>query len=426
MSHRQSLIIILLLISVALLLALSKSERQQAMLFTEDEYPEDLDTLEEFIQSYYLLLDSDSYIREYSFIHPELNQLTNENPALSDFYRKLLELRAGRRERVVVYQIGDSHIQSGFFCGTARSALQKYFGNAGRGLIFPHKLAGTNQPDDYKILSDSRFGSFSKPRSLSGYTLEITRPATLRISANSFFQIDSKFDQIRVFTDSSAHFGDDPALPEISRKNHPACSSHLLSFAQRRGEAEIKLPGSMSELYGFSLERDESGLLYHSMGVNGAGFYNLANDQQFFQQIGVLEPDLIIISLGTNDAQGRYRDDVMKANLQLFMKHLQSANPNSALLFTLPPDSYKNGKPNPAISNIEANIREYATEHDLAWWELRAVMGSSGSINAWRQHKMAAKDLLHYTPKGYMLQGHLFYQSLIKGYKAYSENGELR
>ncbi|MCB5253025.1 MAG: GDSL-type esterase/lipase family protein [Candidatus Cloacimonadaceae bacterium] len=426
MSHRHFLLILLLLASLALLLALNKSERQQSFLFTEDEYPEDLDTLEEFIQSYYLLLDSDSYIKEYSFIHPEFNLLTNETPALTEFYHKLLELRAGRRERVVIYQIGDSHIQSGFFSGTARSALQKYFGNAGRGLIFPHKLAGTNQPDDYQILSKARFGSISRPRSLSGYTLEIIRPATMRILPNSFFQIDSKFDRIKVFADHTAQFSKDSGFQKINPDNHPACSSHLLSFDQLIGEAEINLPDSMQRLYGFSLEREEKGLLYHSMGVNGAGFYNLANDQQFFQQIGILEPDLIIVSLGTNDAQGRYRDQVMKANLQLFMDNLISANPASALLFTLPPDSYKHGKLNPATSSIEANIREYATEHNLAWWELRAVMGGAGSINTWRQHKMAAKDFLHYTPKGYMLQGHLFYQSLIKGYKTYSENGELR
>lgn len=426
MSGRQILMILLLLASLALLLALSKSDRQQALLFTEDEYPEDLDTLEEFIQSYYLLLDSDSYIKEYSFIHPEHNHLSNEGPALTDFYRKLLELRAGRREQVVIYQIGDSHIQSGFFSGTARSALQKYFGNAGRGLIFPHKLAGTNQPDDYQISSNSRFGSRSKPRSLSGYTLEITKPATLKIKTNSFFQIDSRFDKIRVFTDNNADFSADSGFLEISRDNNIDCSSHLLSIPDLRAEAEVQLPGSMQQLYGLSLERGERGLLYHSMGVNGAGFYNLANEQQFFQQIGILEPDLIIISLGTNDAQGHYRDDVMKANLRLFMKNLQEANPNSAMLFTLPPDSYKGGKPNPAISKIEANIREYAAQHDLAWWELRAVMGGAGSINTWRQSKMAARDLLHYTPKGYMLQGHLFYQSLIKGYKAYSENGESR
>ncbi len=423
MKRRRIFLISLLLSSLALLLALSKSEKHQSLLFTEDEYPEDLDTLEEFIQSYYLLLDSDSYIKDYSFIHPEHNHLMNESPGLTDFYHKLLELRSGRREQVVIYQIGDSHIQSGFFSGTARSALQKYFGNAGRGLIFPHKLAGTNQPDDYQISSNSRFSSISKPRSLSGYTLEISNPATLKIKTNSFFQIDSKFDKIRVFADSGAEFGDDSG---ISRENSEVCSSHLLSFAQMRGEAEIKLPGNMNQLYGLSLERSEKGLLYHSMGVNGAGFYNLANDEQFFQQIGALKPDLIIISLGTNDAQGRYRDEVQRANLRIFMQNLQSANPGSAVLFTLPPDSYKSGKTNPAISNIETSIRDYCADHDLAWWELRAVMGGAGSINTWRQQKMAAKDLLHYTPKGYMLKGHLFYQSLIKGYKAYSESGEAR
>lgn len=32
--------------------------------------------------------------------------------------------------------------------------LQKTFGNAGRGLIVPLKLAKTNEPRDYSIISD--------------------------------------------------------------------------------------------------------------------------------------------------------------------------------------------------------------------------------------------------------------------------------
>jgi hypothetical protein len=170
MRKRELLLILLMLFGSFFMLISAKSGYETGEeLFSEEEYPEDLDTLEEFIQSYYLLLDSDSYLKSYSFIDPAKNSLQNDQRALLPFYQKLLELRNGLREQVIIYQIGDSHVQSGYLSGTARSALQKYFGNAGRGLIFPYRLARTNQPDDYQISSPQSFTRIDKPRGMSGY-----------------------------------------------------------------------------------------------------------------------------------------------------------------------------------------------------------------------------------------------------------------
>jgi len=55
---------------------------------------------------------------------------------------------------------------------------------------------------------------------------------------------------------------------------------------------------------------------------------------------------------------------------------------------------------------------------------LNEVMGGNSSIQKWRKQQMSAKDLLHFTPKGYMLQGYLFYQAFIKSYKSFSEQAE--
>jgi lysophospholipase L1-like esterase len=123
-----------------------------------------------------------------------------------------------------------------------------------------------------------------------------------------------------------------------------------------------------------------------------------------FRQIAILQPDLIIVSLGTNDAQGQYRAEVARANIRSFMTKMEAANPQSAILFTLPPDSYKRGKQNADLARLADEITDYASQKGHAWWDLSEVMGGKGSVTKWRGHKMAASDLLHYTPKGYMLQ----------------------
>ncbi|MCK9558005.1 MAG: GDSL-type esterase/lipase family protein [Candidatus Cloacimonetes bacterium] len=424
MRKKEAFLMVLMLFGSLFLLSFAKSGvEHEPDIFSEEEYPEDLDTLEEFIQSYYLLLDSDTYLKSYKFIDPAKNVLENDQGALEPFYMKLLQLRNGLRDQVTIFQIGDSHMQSGYFSGTARSALQKYFGNAGRGLIFPYRLSGTNQPDDYQISSKNSFRRIDNPRSLSGYTLANQAESELKIKTNSFFKIECTFDQAKLYANKDARMVLENQVNTISldRSELEGYSIHHLLFQGLENSADIHLPQDMSELYGISLERDEAGLLYHSMGVNGAGFYTLVDQDMMFEQIPLLKPDLILISLGTNDAQGKFRAEVFRKNLLSFMTRLEESNLDTPILFTLPPDSRKAGKTNRDIVNVADIIRAYAEEHGHAFWDLYEVMGGAGSIVKWRSNSMAAKDHLHFTPKGYMLQGHLFYQALIKGYKTFSE-----
>ena len=62
---------------------------------------------------------------------------------LAPFHRALADLEAGRRERVVVLQIGDSHTHADYFTQALRERLQARFGNAGRG----HMPTAYSHPD---------------------------------------------------------------------------------------------------------------------------------------------------------------------------------------------------------------------------------------------------------------------------------------
>lgn len=408
---------------LSLLAAFPLSNHRLSVSYSEDEYPEDLDILEEFIQSYYLLLESDNYLKDYSYIDSQNNVIIDEDKALDEFYHKLIELRSGLRDRVTIYQLGDSHVQSGYFSGTARSALQKHFGNAGRGLVFPLKLARTNQPDDYKVLSSTASNSFvrlDKPRSMSGLSLKLDKGLKLTVKTNSFYNADCSFDSALLFTN-----GDGSSIENENAKAREV-RIHRVDFDRRLQSADITVPISVKELYGISLQRNETGLLYHSMGVNGAGFYNLKDQISLFEQIAILGSDLIIISLGTNDAQGRFRQDVFQRNLQSFMLAFREFNPDVPVLFSLAPDSNKQGRTNNDVAVVNQILKDFANQNGIAFWDLEKVMGGKGSIAKWRSQSMAAKDNLHFTPKGYMLQGHLLYIALIKAYKDYSENGGSR
>ena len=87
-------------------------------------------------------------------ICPDSNRLGGNVAALEPLFQKLEALEKKDTTAVIsILQIGDSHIQAGFFPNEVRENLQREFGNAGRGLIVPLKLAGTNEPPDYAITS---------------------------------------------------------------------------------------------------------------------------------------------------------------------------------------------------------------------------------------------------------------------------------
>jgi len=418
-----------LILLIVFLLAVTRSSAEDSYdtgymedLLSDEEYPQNLDTLEEFIQSYYLLLDSNEYLSKFKFIQADKNMFEGAEDALAPFYQKLLELRNGVRDQVVIYQIGDSHIQSGYFSGTARSSLQKYFGNAGRGLVFPLKLAGTNQPDDYKVTEAIGCSRLPAIRGVSGYSLSLGAKAGFQLSTNNFFGLDSRFSKLTaLLSEPGTEMVASNAAVQKVKQQYPGYELRAVAWDAPTGSAELRFNGNSTELHGLVLENAQPGLLYHSAGINGAGFYTLIDSPELFNQIKLLEPDLIVVSLGTNDAQGTFREQVCKANLERFMNLLRQNCPNTSVIFTLPPDSHKRGKHNTDIARVDKVITDYARANNCAWWDLGYVMGGKNSVQKWRKELMASKDLLHFTPKGYMLQGYLFYQAMIKSYKQFSE-----
>ena len=72
---------------------------------------------------------------------------------------------------VAMVHIGDSHVQAGFLTEAVRLPLQRRFGDAGRGLVVPLKLAKTNEPRDYSVVADGSW-NFSRcvGRKYSNYT----------------------------------------------------------------------------------------------------------------------------------------------------------------------------------------------------------------------------------------------------------------
>ena len=104
------------------------------------------------------------------------------------------------------------------------------------------------------------------------------------------------------------------------------------------------------------------------------------------------------------------------------MQIVLRANPNCALLLTVPNDSYYHRKYlNKNIAKERIVIIELAEQYKMAVWDLYGLMGELGSSKVWRDNSLMRGDMVHFTSVGYHLKGDLY----IDGFLKYLEQMEI-
>ena len=380
-------------------------------------------------------------VAKYPFIHPERNEIVHAE-VLDSFFEQLYMLRTGQPLRVNILQIGDSHIQCDLLSGAVRTDFQNDFGNAGRGLVVPLHVAGTNEAFNYKITSNvvctskrCVFVNDPMPIGIGGVTIRsFSENTSFRIRTFDYPPLNYTFNRLSLFyqKDSSAFAYDilDTAGNLIGVIDPGVSNSTFASYATLlHSTNDIKLhvrktntTQNETTIYGLNLENDSSGVLYHAVGVNGAEAFQYVRAAHFAEQTQALDPTLIIISLGTNEAQRLPFDknDAI-AKLDSLITLLRFYNPKAAILLTTPSDSYYRKRYfNTSLATLHTAMVDYAATHHIAIWDLYSIGGGYKSCYQWLRYGLMRSDGIHFSQKGYEFQGNLLYEAIIKSYNNYA------
>lgn len=377
-------------------------------------------------------------ITDFSFLQLEKNEITN-NTSLSAFFEKLYQQKKHSNEKISILHIGDSHIQADFLTNQIRSLLQTEFGNAGRGLVFPGRVGRTNEP--LNIYSSTNMQWESKrivftdkllPIGIGAMTLRTVQPnGKISIRTINQGKLNYAFNKVTLFyqKDSSSYnlslrdsVNQDLAfVGSFSWDGFQNASTVLLPYSVNKVDLQCLQPlpkQNQFMLFGVSLENQRHGVLYHSVGGNGAKFRHYLAAQHFFEQTTVLQPDLIVVSLGTNEAiEYPYVDPQLEDQLNKFTELLSKNNPNAKFLFTTTADFYKKRtRRNAGVEIVRKKIIAACDKNGWAYWDLYEVAGGKHAADKWKKNKLLQTDGVHFTKAGYALQGELFFQSLIKAY----------
>ena len=377
--------------------------------------------------------------KTYPFVCRDSNRIITNNCDWSRLKRttQMLTQADSTLVKLSVLHIGDSHIQGGMLSEALRQTLQSKYGNGGRGLIAPLKLAGTNQPADYSFTSANRAWKATKltsnkrreGASLTGISVAFASPAlSLNIGVNN---IDDSFSSVTLLhAPAKGNISANSTEMSITKTGNDSLS-YATTFTLPSACQQLPLYNlsGISELWGAILHNNRSGVVLHSIGNNGACYQHYNQLDSFASRTTLFAPDLIIISLGTNEAFGNCRDtQAIKNEIHRLVSALQESNPETAILLTTPMECDRRQRTrrsrrrrrtvfttNTNCLTVRNIIMQYGAENSIAVWDLYTVAGGKGSAAKWVANSLLAKrDHVHCSTEGYRLQGKLLAEALIQ------------
>ncbi|MDW8302701.1 MAG: LysM peptidoglycan-binding domain-containing protein [Bacteroidia bacterium] len=392
--------------------------------------------------------------KKYDFIEYSINFIQQPNhEAMKKFYQALDQ---SKNRKVIIVHIGDSHIQPDGYSYNMRNILQKEFGYAGRGMIFPYRAAGTHNAfthysevkgkweSDFNVRKQQKFDI-----GLTGVTARTSDPnASVKISfRNEVSKAD--FDYVKLYYKRSPHTFNvkvtvnDSASFVVNCVADTASTLPYIGFRVPRRTRTLTLSmervfqtlndtlkietSKFFELYGLSFELEkENGILYHAVGINGAPFEAILRQNLMEVQIKEMNPDLVIVDMGGNEYYGRgVHKESYASRLSQIVKNIQQWCPNASILLSSPHEFYYRRYYNRNWSKDARDVtKQVAFDNNCGFWDNYAISGGRYAVPKWQKEGLFGWDRIHLTPQGYALRGALMAQGLLNSYYIYRKGEE--
>ena len=376
---------------------------------------------------------TDPDLREQRLQATAPKNLIDPNHELDHFYAALLK---GGTTRILHY--GDSPTTGDLITADARAALQKQFGDAGSGFALIHRpwawynhrgveMEGSGWSTDVAGATEVKDGMHG----LGGVSCRGSAGAIAR------YTLKVAHDRVEISYLSQPDGGDFT----VEADGNLLGTVETAADSKTPGFAPFEIPGGAKKfivrvtrgsvrLYGADFRRSGPGVVYHSLGVNGANVTLLSkafSGPHWTAELRHYKPDLVIINYGTNESgypsfvEGTWGQEVKSA-----VKRVQAALPDASVLLMSPMDRGErkhDGKIDtitgmPSLVKIEAGIGQ---EMGVAFFNTFQAMGGPGTMGRWyaSEPRLVGADFIHPMPAGAKIVGELLYSALRDGYNDY-------
>lgn len=359
--------------------------------------------------------------------------------AMDPFYQALLAIEQGKAERPVrIAHYGDSPTTADLITADVRGLLQSKFGNAGHGFILVDKPwawyghRGVEiQASGWKIepaTTGSRGGlygfggvSFSGSAGatstlvLKDRTHESVEIAYLAQPGGGALSVDAGSEVLGPVDTSSA-------------ETRPGFATFPLPPDTRR--VTLRVTSGTVRVFGVSFGKSNPGVVYDSLGLNGAYVRVLAamfHGEHWGEQLRHYDPDLIVINYGTNESvYPKFVDFGYEKDMREIVRRIRAALPDVPILVMSPMDRGErdaNGQIStvPVMPRLVKLEQQVALATQSAFFNTFEAMGGSGTMGRWyaAEPRLVGADFIHPMPAGAKIVGGLLYQGLLDGYNQF-------
>jgi lysophospholipase L1-like esterase len=363
------------------------------------------------------------------------DHLSGHGQELDHFYEALYR---GRIVRVLHY--GDSPTTGDLITADVRALLQKQFGDAGAGFTllarpwawYNHRGVGMETSGDWQIeiagIAERKDGMYGpggarfrgKEGSEALWTLKLTHQRSAEVAYLSTPE------------GGTFEFEADGAVVGNGDTKSDQTGPGFVTFSLPPGATEFKLRVTRGspEFFGVEFRKDRAGVIYSSLGVNGAGVTLLSRSfsrAHLAAQLQHYWPDLVVLAYGTNESGfPEFVDSTWGSELELAIKRVRAAVPKASILLMSPMDRGE-VKEDGQIGTIDALPRlvaieeRVAAQQGVAFFNTFEAMGGSGTMARWyaAEPRLVGADYIHPLAPGAKMIGELLYSALRDGYNEY-------
>ena len=372
--------------------------------------------------------------------------LIDEHGALTAFYQALWRTESkasGAVTRILHY--GDSPVTADSITADVRSLMQERFGDAGHGFVL---IAKPWAWYGHRGVDVSGKGWFIRPASQSRVPdgLHGLGGVSFQGSVGASSRLTLKEDHARIEVQYLRQpdggllvvRAEGNVIGEIETAG-PERTSAFRHIALPPGARHIDLTVERGfvRLFGVSFERDEPGVIYNSLGLNGGQVQVVVRYFDKIQWAAELQhetPDLVIVNYGTNESlYADYIERYYPGELRDVIRRIQSAVPKASVLVMSPMDRGQRDSTGQIVTPaalprlVEAQ-RRIAAETHCAFFNTFQAMGGEGTMGRWyeSQSGLVSADFMHPLPAGARRVGVLLYQALESGFRQFKAKQQQR
>ena len=357
---------------------------------------------------------------------------------MHSFYEALSRTQTkqpGAITRILHY--GDSPVTADSITADARTLLQAQYGDAGHGFVllakpwtwYTHRGVDISA-SGWKVETASTaprardnlhgFGGVSITGT-PGSTSKITLPDVHHTKLEVLFYRQPGGGEFRIDAGTEN-------LATVSTADDDKGTGYATATLPE-GTSQVKLTVTKGtvRLFGIQFEKPGPGVIYNSLGLNGASIQHLfryIDTAQWSEHLQHENPDLIIVNYGTNESvYPKYVDGMYTTELKQVLGRLHAAAPKSSILIMSPMDRGERTqgviKTLPIMSKIVDLQEQVALESGCAFFNTFQAMGGDGTMARWYDHRprLVNSDYTHPFPGGAAVIGGLLDHALVEGYE---------